>query len=176
MPLTTRSKGASTMTDPRILEVAPTKGCSKQIHDLLAGGRFLLVPGCFCVGPSQIVSLLILSGLHHDFGTFSWGIGNFIVLFLCSWSCRNRTLAFFGWNALLFTLFWWLYEWVPTWTCIFVCQRPWRNQSHVHKMEPRTGLRRCLLHVYVILCIHYINYILSGKEVQKAETTIWHHM
>ena len=56
MPLTTRSKGASTMTDPRILEVAPTKGCSKQIHDLLAGGRFLLVPGCFCVGPSQIVS------------------------------------------------------------------------------------------------------------------------
>ena len=122
MPLTARSKGASTMTDPRILEVAPTKGCSKQIHDLLAGGRFLLVPGCFCVGPSQSVSLLILSGLHHDFGTFSWGIGNFIVVFLCSWSCRNRTLAFFGWHALLFTLFWWLYEWVLTWTCIFVCQ------------------------------------------------------
>ena len=85
MPLTTRSKGASTMTDPRILEVAPTKGCSKQIHDLLAGGRFLLVPGCFCVGPSQIVSfansIRIAPWFWHIF-LGNWQFHCFISMFL----------------------------------------------------------------------------------------------
>ena len=46
-------KGPSTMAGPQRYEislVSSTKGCSKQIHDLLTGGGFLPVQGCFCVG------------------------------------------------------------------------------------------------------------------------------
>ena len=43
----------STMAGPQMYDissVSSTKGCSKQIHDLLTGGGFLPVQGCFCVG------------------------------------------------------------------------------------------------------------------------------
>ena len=71
--------------------VSSTKGCSKQIHDLLTGGGFLPVQGCFFRWVRlNSVSLLILSGLHGYFGTFPRGIGYFhCFLALCSSACKK---------------------------------------------------------------------------------------
>ena len=79
----------STMAGPQMYEissVSSTKGCSKQIHDLLTGGARLFLRWVRL----NSVSLLILSGLHGYFGTFPRGIGYFhCFLALCSSACKK---------------------------------------------------------------------------------------
>ena len=89
MPYYAHEKGPSTMAGPQRYEislVSSTKGCSKQIHDLLTGGAGLFLRWVRL----NSVSLLILSGLHGYFGTFPRGIGYFhCFLALCSSACKK---------------------------------------------------------------------------------------
>ena len=77
------------MAGPQMYEissVSSTKGCSKQIHDLLTGGARLFLRWVRL----NSMSLPILSGLHGYFGTFPRGIGYFhCFLALCSSACKK---------------------------------------------------------------------------------------
>ena len=66
--------------------VSSTKGCSKQIVDLLTGGARLFLRWVSL----NSVSLLRLSGLHGYLGTFPKGIGYFhCFLTLYSSACKK---------------------------------------------------------------------------------------
>ena len=77
------------MAGPQMYEtssVSSTKGCSKQIVDLLTGGARLFLRWVSL----NSVSLLRLSGLHGYLGTFPKGIGYFhCFLTLYSSACKK---------------------------------------------------------------------------------------
>ena len=88
-PYYTHKKNQSAMAGPQMYEVSSvssTKGCSKQIHDLLTGGARLFLRWVRL----NSVSFLILSGWHGYFGTFPKGIGYFhCFLALYSSACKK---------------------------------------------------------------------------------------
>ena len=144
-------KNQSTMAGPQMYEVSSRKGCGKQIHDLLTGGGLLLAPGRFCA------SSLFLSGLHHDFGTCFY-------YFLATLRLQEQNNVFWM-KCPSFTRFWWLYEWVPTWTCIFVAA-PIMTKSVACSQDGATNWTEALSIITCLCNSMYTHYILNGKEVQ----------
>ena len=119
-PATHTKKNQSTMAGPQMYEVSSRKGCSKQI-----------------------LSQVVFVHLVYFYQDCTMILAHVFIIFLLLWGCRNRTM-FFGWNALHSQGFDGCMNGSPRGHA-FLWQRPsWRNQLHVHKMGPRTGLRCCL--------------------------------
>ena len=118
---------------------------------LLTGGGLLLAPGRFCA------SSLFLSGLHHDFGTCFY-------YFLATLRLQEQNNVFWM-KCPSFTRFWWLYEWVPTWTCIFVAA-PIMTKSVACSQDGATNWTEALSIITCLCNSMYTHYILNGKEVQ----------
>ena len=142
-------KNQSTMAGPQMYEVSSRKGCGKQIHDLLTGGGLLLAPGRFCA------SSLFLSGLHHDFGTCFY-------YFLATLRLQEQNNVFWM-KCPSFTRFWWLYEWVPTWTCIFVAA-PIMTKSVACSQDGATNWTEVLS---IITCLCNSMYILIISSMER---------
>ena len=64
-----------------------------------------------------------------------------------------------------FTRFWWLYEWVPTWTCIFLAA-PIMTKSVACSQDGATNWTEALSIITCLCNSMYTHYILNGKEVQ----------
>ena len=130
-PATHTKKNQSTMAGPQMYEVSSRKGCGKQIHDLLTGVGFSL-------------RQFVFVHLVYFYQDCTMILGTCFNYFLATLRLQEQNNVFFGWNALHSQGFDGCMNGSPRGHA-FLWQRPsWRNQLHVHKMGPRTGLRCCL--------------------------------
>ena len=83
-------------------------------------------------------------------------LAHVLIIFLLLWGCKNRTM-FFWMKCPSFTRFWWLYEWVPTWTCIFVAA-PIMTKSVACSQDGATNWTEVLS---IITCLCNYKYIYS---------------
>ena len=148
-PCYTHKKNQSTMAGPQMYEVSSRKGCGKQIHDLLTGVGFSL---------RQVVFVHLV----YFYQDCTMILAHVLIIFLLLWGCRNRTM-FFWMKCPSFTRFWWLYEWVPTWTCIFVAA-PIMTKSVACSQDGATNWTEVLS---IITCLCNSMYILIISSMER---------
>ena len=88
-------------------------------------------------------------------------LAHVLIIFLLLWGCRNRTM-FFWMKCPSFTRFWWLYEWVHTWTCIFVAA-PIMTKSVACSQDGATNWTEALS-IITCLCTSMYILIISSTE------------